>query len=162
MHVHTIRIGILYVNLYHSNVVRKVTRPDLAEMLAQLARQTVAAEQPVLAAHGLSMWGYIVLSALDRSPIRTQAALADAIGADKTRIIPTLDELQEHGYIERIPDPDDRRARLLEITESGRSIKNAVQVAIQRGEEHWLGQLSAIDRDVFLRALQQLSGRGGD
>ena len=157
MHVQTIYICILYVNLYHSNVVRKVTRPDLAEMLAQLARQTVAAEQPVLAAHGLSMWGYIVLSALDRSPIRTQAALADAIGADKTRIIPTLDELQEHGYIERIPDPDDRRARLLAITESGRSIKDAVQVAIQHGEEHWLGQLSASDRDVFLRALRQLT-----
>ena len=106
------------------------------------------------------MWGYIVLSALDRSPIRTQAALAEAIGADKTRIIPTLDELQEHGYIERIPDPDDRRARLLAITESGHSIKDAVQVDIQRGEEHWLGQLSANDRDVFVRALRQLTSGG--
>jgi DNA-binding MarR family transcriptional regulator len=143
-------------------VVRKDSRPDLAEMLAELARKTVAAEQPVLAAHGLSMWGYIVLSALDRSPIRTQAALAQAIGADKTRIIPTLDELQQQGYIERVPDPDDRRARLLEITESGRSIKNTVQLAIQRGEEHWLGRLSANDRDAFLRALQQLSGRSAD
>ncbi len=131
-------------------------------MLVDLARKTVAAEGPVLASHGVSMWGYIVLSALDHSPIRTQAALAEAIGADKTRIIPTLDELQEHGYIERVPDPDDRRARLLEITKSGRSIKNAVQVAIQRGEEHWLGQLSADERDVFLRVLQQLSGRGAD
>jgi DNA-binding MarR family transcriptional regulator len=128
-------------------------------MLADLARQTVAAEQPVLAAHGLSMWGYIVLSALDRSPIRTQAALAEAIGADKTRIIPTLDELQEQGFIERIPDPDDRRARLLEITESGRSTKNAAQAAIQRGEERWLGQLAASDRDAFLRALRQLTAR---
>lgn len=137
--------------------MRKATRPDLAEMLAQLARATVAAEQPVLAAHGLSMWGYIVLTALDRSPIRTQAALAEAIGADKTRIIPTLDELQEHGYIERSPDPDDRRARLLAITESGRSIKDAVQADIQRGEEHWLGQLSAGDCDAFLRALRQLT-----
>ena len=162
MHSHIVCVRILSVQLYHQAVVRKATRPDLAEMLVDLARKTVAAEQPVLAAHGLSMWGYIVLSALDRSPIRTQAALAEAIGADKTRIIPTLDELQDHGHIERTPDPDDRRARLLEITESGRSIKNAVQVAIQRGEEHWLGQLSANDRDIFLRALQQLSGRGGD
>jgi DNA-binding MarR family transcriptional regulator len=138
-------------------VVRKAARPDLAAMVVQLARDTVAAEQPVLAAHGLSMWGYIVLSALDRSPIRTQATLAEAIGADKTRIIPTLDELQERRYIERIPDPDDRRARLLAITESGRSIKNAAQMDIQRGEERWLGQLSANDRRVFLRVLHQLS-----
>src|SRR3984885_4104790 len=124
-------------------MVRKAARPDLGAMLELLARQVVAAEQPILAEHGLSMWGYIVLSALDHSPIRTQAALAEAIGADKTRIIPTLDELQQHGYIERVPDPDDRRARLLAITESGRSIKDAVQVDIQRGEERWLGQLSA-------------------
>lgn len=143
-------------------MVRNQSRPDLAEMLAELARKTVAAEQPVLAAHGLSMWGYIVLIALDRSPIRTQAALAEAIGADKTRIIPTLDELQQQGYIGRIPDPDDRRARLLEITESGRSIKNTVRAAIQHGEERWLGQLATDDRDAFLRALQQLSGRFAD
>ncbi len=135
----------------------KVARPDLAAMLAQLARRTTAAEQPVLAAHGLSMWGYIVLTALDHSSIRTQAVLADRIGADKTRIIPILDELQDRGYIERIPDPEDRRARLLEITESGRSVKNAAQRDIQRGEERWLGQLTANDRDVFLRALQQLA-----
>jgi DNA-binding MarR family transcriptional regulator len=126
-------------------------------MLAQLTRETVAAEQPVLTAHGLTMWAYIVLSALDQSSIRTQATLAESIGADKTRIIPVLDELQKRGYIERIPDPDDRRARLLEITESGRSIKNATQADIQRGEERWLAQLSAGDRTVFLRVLQQLT-----
>lgn len=135
----------------------RANRPDLAAMLAQLSRETTAAEQPVLAAHDLSMWSYIVLSALDQSPIRTQAALAEAIGADKTRIIPILDELQRRGYIERIPDPDDRRVRLLAITKAGRSIKTAVQNDIQRGEERWLGQLSANDRNVFLRVLQQLT-----
>src|SRR3984957_21191296 len=130
MHAHIVCARILSVQLYHRAVVRKVMRPDLAEMLVDLARKTVAAEGPVLAAHGLSMWGYIVLHALDHSPIRTQAALAEAIGADKTRIIPTLDELQEQGYIERVPDPDDRRARLLEITKSGGCPQKA------RGEGH--------------------------
>src|SRR5271154_6513736 len=157
MHLPIVCARILSVQLYHQSVVRKATRPDLAEMLVDLARKTMAAEEPVLAAHGLSMWGYIVLSALDRSPIRTQAALAESIGADKTRIIPTLDELQERRYIERIPDPADRRARLLAITESGRSTKTAAEVDIQRGEERWLGQLSANDRSVFLRVLHQFS-----
>jgi DNA-binding MarR family transcriptional regulator len=148
---------IQYVQRYHRGMVRKATRPDLAAMLVQLARQTVAAEQPVLAAHDLSMWGYIVLTALDHSAIRTQGALAELIGADKTRIIPTLDQLQGQGYIERIPDPEDRRARLLAITESGRSIKDAAQVDIQRGEERWLDQLSANDRRIFLGVLRQLT-----
>jgi DNA-binding transcriptional MocR family regulator len=82
-------------------------------MLAPLLREMIAAEEPILDAHGLTMWGYVVLLALDRSSMRTQAALAAAIGADKTRIIRTLDDLQDDGYIERRPDPDDRRVRLL-------------------------------------------------
>jgi DNA-binding MarR family transcriptional regulator len=133
-------------------------RRDLAAMLAPLIRQLIAAELPVLEANGLSMWGYSVLCALDESPVRTQAALADAIGADKSRIIPILDELQQQGFIERRPDPDDRRVRLLEITDEGRSAKDVTQSAIQHGEERWLGTLSADERRVFLRVLEQLSG----
>ena len=119
--------------------------------------ELVAAERPVLEAYGLSMWGYSVLAALDRSPVRTQAALAEAIGADKTRIIPILDELQAQGFIERRPDPDDRRVRLLAATDAGRDVKDAVQAAIQRGEERWLGTLSSGDRAAFLRVLEQLT-----
>lgn len=135
----------------------KPRRNDLAAMLHPLLRDLVAAELPILAAHEVSMWEYVVLGALDRSPVRTQAALADAIGADKTRIIGTLDELQQKGYIERRPDPDDRRVRLLEITPSGRDVKQAVQSDIQRGEERLLSELTAEERVVFLRVLERLS-----
>ena len=126
-------------------------------MLAPLVRDMMAAEQPILDAHGLTMWGYVVLLALDRSSMRTQAALAEAIGADKTRIIRTLDELQDDGRIERQPDPEDRRVRLLAITDSGRAVKDAVQADIQRGEERWLGELGAEERRVFLKVLRRLT-----
>jgi DNA-binding MarR family transcriptional regulator len=135
----------------------KPRRDDLAAMLHPLLRDLVAAELPILEAHDVSMWGYVVLNALDQSPVRTQAALAEAIGADKTRIIPTLDELQQKGYIERRPDPEDRRVRLLEITPSGREVKDAVQAEIQRGEERWLSELTAQEREVFLRALERMN-----
>jgi DNA-binding MarR family transcriptional regulator len=138
----------------------KPRRDDLAAMLHPLLRDLVATELPILAAHDVSMWGYGVLNALDRSPVRTQAALADSIGADKTRIIPTLDELQQKGFIERRPDPADRRVRLLEITQAGREVKDAVQHAIQRGEERWLSELTAQERAVFLRALERLRRLG--
>jgi DNA-binding MarR family transcriptional regulator len=129
-------------------------------MLTPLLRELIAAEEPVLAAHDLSMWGYVVLVALDESPMRTQAALAAAIGADKTRIIRDLDELQQRGLIERMPDPDDRRVRLLAITDAGRAVKDAVQKEIQRGEERWLGDLSADERRTFLRVLGRLAAGG--
>jgi len=126
-------------------------------MLGGLMRRLMNAETPVLAEHGLTMWGYVVLSALDDGPVRTQAALAKAIGADKTRIIGTLDRLQEDGLITREPDPKDRRVRLLGITETGRAARRSAQSKIQEEEELLLGQLSAADREAFLRAARVLS-----
>jgi DNA-binding MarR family transcriptional regulator len=131
-------------------------------MVSRLGRRLIALEQPILAEHGVSMWGYIVLSALDQAagsgegPLRTQAALARAIGADKTRIISVLDDLQARGAIERRPDPADRRVHLLALTDAGRAVHRAVRAAIRRAEEELLGELPAADRAAFLRVLQQL------
>jgi len=126
-------------------------------MLQPLVRALIAAELPVLARHGISMWGYVVLNTLDGGPARTQAALAQAIGADKTRIIATLDELQGAGLITREPDPADRRARLLSITQAGQETRLAAQTEIQANEDYILSRLPAADRQVFLRAAQTLS-----
>ena len=85
-------------------------------MFAPLTRTLIAREEPVLHAHDISMWGYIVLTALVEQPVRTQAALAQAINADKSRIISVLDELQERGLIHRQPHDTDRRVHLLSLT----------------------------------------------
>jgi DNA-binding MarR family transcriptional regulator len=142
----------------HPTPRRGSGRADLAAMMTPLTRALIAAEGPVLAAHDVSMWGYVVLNALAGEPVRTQATLAQAIGADKTRIIGVLDELQQRGLIERTPDPDDRRARLLELTDAGRAVRDAIRADIQRGEEERvLSRLSPADRRVFLRALATLA-----
>ena len=143
-------------------------RRDLAAMVVPLGRALVAAEEPVLRAHQVSMWGYVVLNALAEQPartpsirtpsIRTQAALALAIGADKSRIIGVLDELQQRGLIERRPDPADRRVHLLALTEAGGRLRESVRAAIQRQEEERvLAVLPEGDRAAFIRALRVLS-----
>jgi DNA-binding MarR family transcriptional regulator len=132
-------------------------RQDLAAMIAPLQRALIAAELPVLRAHGLSMWGYVVLNALDGEPVRTQAALAEFIGADKSRIIGVLDELEDNGLLVRTRDPADRRARFVAITDEGRSKRRAVQVDIQHTEERLLAELPPADREAFLRALATLA-----
>ncbi|MGK8555193.1 MarR family winged helix-turn-helix transcriptional regulator [Nocardia gipuzkoensis] len=132
-------------------------RPDLAAMIVPLGRALMAAELPVLDRHELSMWGYAVLLGLDAEPVYTQAALAKAIGADKTRIIGVLDELQRRGLISREPDPADRRVNLVSLTEAGRALRDRAQRDIQDREDRLLERLPAEDRRVFLRALRALS-----
>ncbi|MER5374784.1 MarR family transcriptional regulator [Streptomyces sp. NPDC002553] len=132
------------------------SRLDLAAMVVPLGRALMAAEQPVLDAHGLTMWAYAVLSHLDETPLRTQAALAEAIHADKTRIIAVLDDLESRGLLTRRPDPKDRRVRLLSLTSEGRRLRDVVRAAVQDREERLLGQLPAADRETFLRSLRTL------
>src|SRR3954465_4637403 len=110
-------------------------------MVLRLGRRLLALEQPILEAHGVTMWAYIVLTALRDGPARAQASLAAAINADKTRLIPVLDDLQNRGLIEREPDPADRRVRLLGLTPEGRGLQQAVQAEIREGEEVILAKI---------------------
>ena len=130
---------------------------DLAATLTRLVRAFVAAELPILKRHELSMWGYIVLVELGRRPMSSQTVLAQEIGADKTRIIGTLDKLQNAGLITREPDPTDRRARLLTITERGAELRKAVQGEIQANEDRVLSTVSATERRAFLRTATRLA-----
>ena len=142
--------------MYFGEVASAVDRPDLAAMVTRLSRRLIAMEQPILAAQGVSMWGYIVLAALDQMPSRTQAALARTIGADKTRIIGVLDDLQERDLIRREPDPADRRIHLLGLTPAGRRLHAKARQAIRREEQRFLAPLAIPDREVFLRILEAL------
>ena len=131
-------------------------RRDLAAMFVPLSRALIAREEPVLQAHDISMWGYVVLTALAEQPVRTQAALAQAIGADKSRIIGVLDDLQERGLIQRQPDTADRRVHLLSLTPAGDRLRRSVEAAIRASEEEVLATLPAGDREAFLRSLRSL------
>ena len=134
-------------------------RRDLAAMFVPLTRALIAREEPVLRAHELSMWGYIVLTALVEQPVRTQTALAQAINADKSRIIAVLDDLQERRLIDRQPDETDRRVHLLSLTPAGDQLRRSVQAGIRRGEEQVLAMLPPADREAFLRSLKVLYER---
>lgn len=133
-------------------------------MLGPVGRALLGLERPILEAYDLTMWGYSVLIALGEKPVRTQAALAEMIRADKTRIIADLDELEDRGMITREPDPDDRRVRLVSITALGRDARDHAQADIQRREEQMLAQFPPADRRAFLRVARTLGrqAHGGE
>ena len=134
-------------------------RRDLAAMFAPLTRALIAREEPVLQAHDITMWGYLVLTALVEQPVRTQAALAQAINADKSRIIGVLDDLQQRALIRRQPDTADRRVHLLSLTPAGDKLRRSVEAAIRDSEEDVLAGLPSADRETFLRSLKALYER---
>ncbi len=134
-------------------------RRDLAAMFVPLARALVSREEPARQAHDISMWGYVVLTALAEQPVRTQAALAQAINADKSRIIGVLDDLQQRGLIQRQPDTADRRVHLLSLTPAGDKLRRSVEAAIRDSERDVLAALPPADREAFLRSLKALYER---
>lgn len=152
-HMRMVNVRLRYVNAYLCDVT---SRPDLAAMLSRLARLTTDAELPVLARFDLTMWEYVVLLGLGEGPVRTQSALAEAIGADKTRIIDVLDNLQQRSLITREPDETDRRVRLVGLTATGRQTLHDSQAAIQDNEAVLLNVLPDGEQRRFLRNLERL------
>jgi DNA-binding MarR family transcriptional regulator len=141
-------------------IIARVEREDLGALFARITRRLIEREQPILAAHGLSMWSYIVLSRLARAPADSQLALAQAIGYDKTRLIALLDGLERDGLLVREPDPDDRRAKRVRLTLTGADRHAAARGDIQSMEAELLGDLSAPERHALLSVLPRLAGEG--
>ena len=52
----------------------------------------------------------------------SQVDLADVLELQPISLVRLLDRLVEHGLLERRPDPKDRRANRLFLTESGRQL----------------------------------------
>ena len=129
---------------------------DLGELFARITQRLIAAERPILDRHGLAMWPYVVLARLARSPASTQLELARQIGYDKTRLIKILDELGDVGLIERLPDPEDRRARVVRLTDTGRELVTTVRAEIRLMESEFLAALSAREQQSLRRVLDGL------
>jgi len=131
---------------------------DLGELFARITQQLIAAERPILERHGLQMWPYVVLASLERRPASTQLQLATQIGYDKTRLIAILDDLGAAGLIERRPDPTDRRARIVSLTDAGRARLRAVRADIRVMEAGYLEGLSEAQARGLRRVLARLAG----
>jgi DNA-binding MarR family transcriptional regulator len=134
-----------------------MTREDLGALFARVTRQLIAAERPILAAHGLTMWEYITLSQLGREPAQSQLALAQAIGHDKTRLIPLLDAMEQRELLVRAPDPADRRARIVRLTSSGQHLLRQARAGIRTMEATVLKTIPQPQRGTFLASLTSLA-----
>nr|WP_107910134.1 MarR family transcriptional regulator [Streptomyces chartreusis] len=68
----------------------------------------------------------------DSEPLRP-GELAARLGVEASHVTRTVQQLQKTGYVTRVPDPQDRRAQRIELTESGRRAVVRVRDAGARG-----------------------------
>ncbi|MEV4657186.1 MarR family winged helix-turn-helix transcriptional regulator [Micromonospora sp. NPDC049301] len=83
--------------------------------------------------------------------------------AEHLRIAPrsateVIDDLQARGLVERRPDPADRRATLVALTEEGNRVSAAIRAARRAEADRFFGHLDDADRDQLARILRTLRG----
>lgn len=78
--------------------------------------------------------------------------LATLAGMTKQSIGEIVDDLAELGYLERIPDPADRRAKLIRLTEKGEQAQTVGFGLFAELEQRWAERYGA-DRLAEMRAL---------
>lgn len=140
------------------------TGDDLGAVLGRLLDVITEREAPILEAHGITMWEYVILRPLADEPGMSQKALARRSRRDATRLSGHLDELAERGLITRAVDESDRRRRALYLTERGHEVVRATRHDIRTMEDELLEGLSTDEQTALRRALattlQHLRDRG--
>jgi DNA-binding MarR family transcriptional regulator len=101
--------------------------------------------------------GYLVLSALGTGQPNTQVALAQHLGVDRTMMTYLLDDLEEAGLVERRPDPADRRARRVSLTDGGLARLAEFMCNLHNAEDEMLEALEPAERTQLRDLLRRLA-----
>jgi DNA-binding MarR family transcriptional regulator len=145
----------------HSAPPRYSRRPDgpsdVADLLQAVGRQLRRAAGSQLGPLGLTDGQGRVLRVLDqaRTPMR-MGDLAERLGIVPRSATSVIDVLEEHGFVARRPDPDDRRATLVALTPKGRRVLQSVRARRTAAATKLLERLSPADRAELHRLLRAL------
>ena len=127
--------------------------------ISRLARELEQRLEAVYRQHGLEPGWHDVLATLRRTGPDHRLRptdLTDATMLTSSGTTKRLDRLEQAGLITRAPDPDDRRATLITLTEAGHQLIDAVTEAHLDNEHNLLGALTADERRRLADLLRKL------
>ncbi len=134
-----------------------MTDPNVGVLLFIAYR---AFEQRVLAA--LRAAGFEVTAAQGRvfariAPSGTRLTdLAEMAQVSKQTAGFLVDQLEKGGYVERVPDPTDARARLVRIAPRGRAVQAAAAEVERQVVAEWTRHLGAAEMTRLQRSMARL------
>ena len=90
----------------------------------------------------------------------TVSGLAELARMRKQSMAEAVEQLERMGYVERRPNPQDRRSRLVFLTERGEAVRPVTHATAARVEERWAELTSPAEleelRAMLLRLLTEL------
>jgi DNA-binding MarR family transcriptional regulator len=122
------------------------TRSDFGWALGAVFRRYVRAMTVATADMPGGPRGYEVLMTAAKDCPPTQLRLAQQLGIDKTVMTYLIDDLEKAGLVSRRPDPSDRRARQIVVTDAGKTRLVGLEKALGAAERHVLAGISSEDR----------------
>jgi DNA-binding MarR family transcriptional regulator len=82
-----------------------------------------------------------------------QVGLAHLLGLDRSTAGLVITNLERRGAIDRAPDPQDRRRRVLTLTKLGKQLLKDISAAAERVPEQELSIFSAAEARQFVQLL---------
>lgn len=137
-------------------------RPDpagddtLPEVFWAVARRLRDMSQETLAPWDISPSHLRALRVLRRQGAIRLSELSEYLHIAPRSTTEVVDALESRGLVRRRPDPGDRRATLVEVTEHGASVLEAIRAARGTEAERVFGRLSQADRTHLARILGKL------
>ena len=136
-----------------------VTPMEVLSRVTRLARHLDRARSHAFATHGLESWEFDVLAALRRagapyelSPGRLLRETLVTSGTMTNRV----DRLAARGFVERLPDPRDRRGVLVRLTDAGRATVDGAMSALLDHERDLLTGLDPTEQQQLATLLRSL------
>lgn len=106
-----------------------------------------------LAPLGLEPREFALLRAVAWAEGQSQQAIGERLQIPASRMVAFVDALEGRGLLERRPNPRDRRARALHLTDAGRELLARALELASGLEQHLCARMSGEQRELMLELL---------